>query len=55
MCGQRRQTIDIKKMRRVPHRRVVRDEIGSSIPRMGQKIAQYLKCEAHRESSSGKE
>ena len=38
-------------MRRVPHRRVVRDDIGSSIPRMGQSCA-YLKCEAPPESSS---
>ena len=38
MCGQRRQVIDIKKMRQVPHRRKVRDEVGSSIPRMGQKL-----------------
>ena len=38
-------------MRRVPHRRVVRDEVGNSIARIGQKCA-YLKCEASPESPS---
>ena len=38
-------------MRRVPHKRLIRDEVGNSIPRMGQKCA-YLKCEASPESSS---